>query len=85
MVALGLTDTVMIGAVPLKAIPPGASVPLIGPLPVTVKLNVALCPLQIVPLPLNTAVGRGFTVTTALPLRSAACAVQVPSVKVAIV
>jgi hypothetical protein len=33
------------------------------PLPVTARLSVALCPLQIVVPPLNTAVGLGFTVT----------------------
>jgi hypothetical protein len=83
-VLVGLTDTVIVGPVPLKAIPPGASVPLIVPLPVTARLKLALCPLQIVVVPLNTAVGLGFTVTVAVPLRSAPVPLQLASVKVAI-
>jgi hypothetical protein len=42
-----------------------------GPVPVKVKLRVADCPFNIVVDPLNTAVGLGFTVTEALPLKSA--------------
>ena len=70
VVELGLTLFVIVGAVPLKAIAPGESVPLIVPLPVTVRVRVALLPLQIVVLPLRLAVGRALTVTTALPVRS---------------
>src|SRR5260221_6418959 len=51
--------------------------PEIVPVPVTAKLNVAGCPSQIVVVPLNTAVGLGFTVTTALPLKSPGCAAQI--------
>ena len=69
---------VIVGAVPLKALP-SDNVPLIVPLPVTVSVKVALCPLQIVVLPLITEVGRAFTVTVALPVLSPACAVQLSS------
>ena len=41
-----------------------------GPVPVKAILRVADWPLQMVFVPLKTAVGRGFTVTIALPLRS---------------
>ena len=43
----GVTDTVIVGAVPLKEVP-SDKVPLIVPLPVTAKdiLVVVLCPLQ---------------------------------------
>ncbi len=40
-----------------------------------------LDPLQIVVVPLITLVGRGFTVTTALPVISPACAVHLLSDK----
>jgi hypothetical protein len=74
---------VIVGAVPLKAIAPGDSVPLIVPLPVTARLKVALCPLQIEVLPLNTAVGLGFTVTVGLPLQSLLWALQLASLRLA--
>ncbi len=57
MVADGLTPTVMVGAVPLNAVP-SDKVPVIVPVPVTASDNVAVAPLQIVVLPLRTAVGR---------------------------
>src|SRR5260221_8060680 len=58
-----------------------ATDPLIDPDPVTAKLHVAACPSQIVVVPLNTAVGLGFTVTTALPLKSPGCAAHPPSLR----
>ena len=75
---------VIAGAVPLNALP-SDSVPLIVPLPVTVSVKVALCPLQIVVVPLITEVGRAFTITVALPDLSPACAVQLASFSVATV
>ena len=80
----GLTTLVIVGAVPLKALP-SENVPLIVPLPVKVKVKLALCPLQIVVVPLITEVGRAFTVTVALPVLSPACAVQLASLNVATV
>jgi hypothetical protein len=71
VVEYGETLTVIVGAVPLKAIAPGLIVPLIVPLPVTANESVALPPLQIVVEPLIAAVGRAFTVTIALPDKSA--------------
>ena len=76
----GLTFTVIVGAVPLNAVP-SDNVPLIVPLPVTARLSVALPPLQIVLLPLSTAVGLAFTFTVAPPERSAAIAVQFASLR----
>ena len=73
-----------LGDDPLNGVP-SDRVPLIVPLPVTVSVNVAADPLQIVVLPLNTAVGLAFTSTIALPVLSAAIAVQLPSLNVAIV
>ena len=52
-----------------------------GPVPVSVAEIVAVPPLQMVALPLATEVGRELTVTTALPVRSPACAVQLASVR----
>ena len=67
----GLTLVVIVGAVPLNALP-SDSVPLIVPLPVTVSVKIALWPLQIVVFPLITEVGRAFTVTLAVfPLDTA--------------
>ncbi len=60
MVVAGFTFTVIVGAVPLKTVP-SDSVPEMVPAPVTAKFNVAVLPLQIAVVPLNTAVGRGFT------------------------
>ena len=79
MVVVGLTLTVMVGAVPLNGMAPGESVPLIVPLPVTANVRVAFWPLQIVVVPLMLPVGRALTVTVALPVRSPACAVQLAS------
>ena len=84
MVADGLTLTVMVGAVPLKAVP-SDKVPLIVPVPVTVSVKLVLPPLQIVAVPLIAPVGLGFTVTVALPVLSAAMDVQVPFDKVLMV
>ena len=77
---LGLTTTVSGLDPPLIAVP-SDNVPLHGPVPVTAIDKVVLPPLQIVAVPLITPVGRGFTVTTALPVRSAAIAAQFASVK----
>jgi hypothetical protein len=84
LVAKGLTLTTIVGAVPLKAVP-SDKVPLIVPVPVTVKVKLALPPLQITVVPLNTAVALEFTVTVALPVLSAAIDTHVPLVKVAMV
>ena len=84
MLADGLTSFVIVGAVPLKD-EPSESVPPIVPLPVTVSVRVAVWPLQIVVVPLMFPVGRALTVTVALPVLSAAIAVQLASVSVAIV
>ena len=51
-----------------------------GPVPVKAMLKVVLVPSQVVGVPLMTAVGRGLTVTTALPVMSAAVAAQLASV-----
>jgi hypothetical protein len=64
---------------------PSDQVTLHGPVPVRAAWIVVEPPLQIVTLPLTTDVGRGLTVTTALPVLSAAIAVQLASVNVAIV
>ena len=80
----GLTETVIVGATPLNAAP-FDKVPVIVPGPVTAKFNVALPPLQIVVVPLITAVGLAFTVTVADPLMSAAIDVQFEFNNVAIV
>ena len=50
-----------------------------GPRPVSAAWMVLELPLQIVPLPLATAVGLALTVMTALPVRSPATAVQLAS------
>ncbi len=84
MVTDGLTPPVIVGAVPSKASAVD-KVPVIVPVPVTASDSVAVAPLQIVVLPLRTAVGRWFTVTVAPPVLSAAMEGQVPLVKVAIV
>lgn len=84
VVIVGDTFTVMVGAVPLNAVPLD-SVPLMVPLPVTVRVSVVVWPLQILAVPLSTAVGRAFTVTTALPVKSAAMALQLASERVATV
>src|ERR1041385_8676943 len=52
-----------------------------GPIPVSTAWITVEPPLQLVALPLTTAVGRGLTVTTALPVRSPGLAVQCASVK----
>ena len=81
---VGLTFTVIVGAVPLNGVP-SDKFPEIVPEPVTATDNVALPPLQIDCVPLITPVGRGFTETVALPVLSVAMDVQVPLVNVAIV
>ena len=73
-----------LGATPLNGVP-SDKVPLIVPLPVTVRVNVADDPLQIVVLPLSAAVGLALIDTIALPVLSAAIAVQLSSLNVAIV
>ena len=71
----GLTETVIVGATPLNAAP-FDKVPDIVPGPVTANDNVAEPPLQIVVLPLMTAVGLAFTVTVADPVMSEAIEAQ---------
>jgi hypothetical protein len=76
----GETLTIIGEELPLNKVP-FDNIPFQGPVPVTAILRLAGCPLQIVVLPLITAVGRGLTVTVAGPLRSAAIAVQFASVR----
>src|SRR5664279_2938135 len=80
----GLTLTVMVGAVPLKAVP-SDKVPVSVPVPVAVIVRLVLPPLQIDVVPLNAPVGRALTVTVAEPVLSAPIEAQVPLVIVAIV
>ena len=82
LVVAGLTFTVIDGAVPLKAMPL-ERVPEMVPEPVIAKDNVAEPPLQILVVPLRTAVDLGLTVTVALPVSSAGMDVQIPLVNVA--
>ena len=79
----GETLTLIVGAVPLNAMAPGFNVPLMVPLPVTLIAMLVDPPLHIVVLPLTDAVGRAFTFTTRVPVRSAAIEVQFASLKVA--
>jgi hypothetical protein len=71
--------------VPLKGIAPGLSVPLIVPLPVTAMAMVLEDPAQIEVFPEMLAIGRAFTFTTLLPVKSPASAVQFASLRVATV
>ena len=64
---------------------PSVYVTLQGADPVSVKVNVAGSPLHIIVVPLKATVGRGFTVTTALPIISPACATQLASDKAVMV
>jgi len=84
VVAVGLTLTVIVGAVPLNGVP-SDNVPLIVPVPVAVIVKFVLPPLHIEVVPLKAPVGLELTVIVALPVLSAAIEVQVPLVKVAIV
>ena len=52
-----------------------------GPVPVKAAEMVVELPLQIVAVPLTAEVGRALTVTTALPVRSPDCAVQLASLR----
>ena len=52
-----------------------------GPVPVNAAEMVVALPLQIVAEPLAIEVGRALTVTTALPVRSPNCAVQLASLR----
>ena len=52
-----------------------------GPVPVSAAEMVVEPPLQMAVLALTTEVGRVLIVTTALPVRSPACAVQLASVR----
>ncbi len=58
----GLTLTIIVGAVPLNAVP-SDNVPVKVPVPVAVIVKLALPPLQIEVVPLNAPVGLAFTVT----------------------
>jgi hypothetical protein len=58
----GLTDKVIVGAVPLNGIPPGLMVPLIVPLPVTANERFVEAPLQIEAAPDIAPVGLLLTV-----------------------
>ena len=84
MVEGGLTLTVIVGAVPLKAVP-SDKVPVIVPVPVAAIESVADPPLHTVVVPLNAPVGLALTVTVALPVLSAPIEAHVPLVKVAMV
>ncbi len=80
----GLTLTVIVGAVPLKAVP-SDKVPDSVPGPVTDKVKLAEFPLHIAWVPLIDPVGRAFTVITALPFLSDVRAVHLLLFNVAIV
>ena len=60
VVAEGLTETVIVGAIPLKAVP-FDNVPVIVPEPVTAKDSVVVDPVQMEDVPVTAPVGRGFT------------------------
>ena len=75
---------VIVGAVPLKAVP-SERVPLIVPAPVAVIIKLVEFPEQIVFDPLKIPVGLGLTVTVALPVLSLLIEVQVLLVKVEMV
>ncbi len=79
-----LTLAVIVGAVPLKAVP-SDKVPVSVPVPVAVIVKFVLPPLQIVAVPLNAPVGLVLTVTVAFPVLSAAIEAQVPFVNVLMV
>ena len=61
MVATGVTDTVIVGAVPLNGVP-SDNVPLMAPEPVTLIVSVALLPVHIEVVPLIAPVGVELTV-----------------------
>ena len=63
----------------VTGVTPSVWVILQGAVPVNVTVRLVDRPLQIIFVPLITAVGRGFTVTTALPLRSATIEVHLLS------
>jgi hypothetical protein len=84
VLAEGETDTVIGLDEPLNEAPL-LNVPLQGPVPVTAMLKFVEVPTQIACVPLITAVGRAFTVTVALPLKSPAIEAQDASLKLAIV
>ena len=62
MVLDGLTLIIIVGAVPLNAVP-SDKVPLMVPVPVAVIVKLVLLPLQIAAIPLNAPVGLALTVT----------------------
>ena len=76
-------------SVPVAPVPPTAVCKIVvvpsdhvtfhGPFPVSAAEMLAEPPLQIPTLPLTTDVGRAFTVTVALPVRSAAWELQLAS------
>lgn len=73
-------DLVRIRVLPVEVkLLPSDNNPLQGDLPVKVSDRLALWPTQIVALPLITPVGLGLMVTFAVPLRSAARALQLAS------
>jgi hypothetical protein len=77
VVAEGVTFTEMAGAIPLKAMPPGFSVPLTAPVPVTKREIVDEPPAQTTAdPPVMEAEGRALTVTVCDPVRSPATAEQ---------
>lgn len=59
----------MVGAVPLNNVPLD-NIPLMVPLPDAVIVRFVADPEQMVVVPPMDAVGRGFTVTVAVPIRS---------------
>ena len=81
MVVVGETSTVN-GEVEDPKVVPSVKVPVQGPaVVVTVTVSVVLVPIHIVLSPASEAVGRGFTVTTTEPPRSAPVPVQCASVR----
>ncbi len=69
VVAVGLTLTVIVGAVPLNDVP-SDNVPDSVPVPATDNVKFAEFPVHIAWVPLIAPVGRAFTVITALPFLS---------------
>lgn len=74
-------DLAVFSALPVEIkLLPSDNVPVHGDFPVNVKVRFAAWPEQIVVLPLRTPVGLDLIVTFAVPLRSAARALQLASI-----
>jgi hypothetical protein len=85
VVTLGLTARVAGLALTPVCATPSDQVTFQGPVPLSAAEIVAELPLHNGPVPLTTELGRGFTVTTALPVRSAASPLHLESARAVIV